>query len=83
MPVGVVDRLEAIEVDEQDPDIDAGAWPLRQDARDPGDQFVPVEQLRHGVVGGQEAQLIAGGSRFGDIDELGNVPAGSSALVTQ
>ena len=34
MPVGVVDRLEAIEVDEQDPDIDAGAWPSTR-CRDP------------------------------------------------
>ena len=83
MPIGVVDRLEPVEVDEKDADVLPRARRLLQNPRHLRHEFAPVEKFGQGVMGRQETQLVTRLPRLGDIGELGDEAGGLTRRVAQ
>ena len=67
---GVIDLLEAVEIDEQQRHVAAGARLVVEKRRHCTDQLASIDQLGENVMSGEELQLVAGATRLGDVVEL-------------
>ena len=71
---GVVDRLEPVDVDEQEPDLAADLGGGVETALQLGQQHAPVGQAGEGIVGRLEQELEIGLALAGDVVEGAHHP---------
>ena len=82
MPVRVVDRLQVVDVDEQDADVGVRAHGLELQ-RQVGHELAAVRHAREGVAAGAELEVGAQAARLGLVDELVHEEQRRAALVAQ